>query len=279
MKTMLSRAERLALLLHLMGDDAAELARTGLNGQPLVELDQAIRDFKEFPPSNEEIDLVIEDFENYFQMAMQNSGATLSDPSGGTGPRLLQIPEETFEVDIEPTKRFEPPRLTGDNAHDLNQMHPYQVAQALKKETATATAIVLRVLANEHAAKTLEYLPEQIRPKVFLELSRPSSVKPIIQERVLQKALEMALTIEEREKEQELAEQLATLVRTMPRELRGPMLDELIKDDTDLADAVKDKLYQFEDLKKLEDRDLQKLLGQCQTEVLVVALQQVEEEH
>ena len=55
------------------------------------------------------------------------------------------------------------------------------------------------------------------------------------------------------------------------------MLDELEKRDRELAEAVRNKLYRFEDIEKLADRDLQKLLGQCQTDTLVCALQQVEE--
>ena len=60
--TILTRTERLALLVNLMGDDAAALARTGLSGDSLEELESALSDFKAHPPNKEEIDLVVEDF-------------------------------------------------------------------------------------------------------------------------------------------------------------------------------------------------------------------------
>lgn len=281
MKMMLTRPERLALLLQLMGDEATEMARQGLSGDALEELDQALKDFHAYPPSQDEIDLVLGDFENYFHLAMQTASKTTSDssddPDDDDGPKILQIAEEAFDVEIEPTKRFERPKLTGDTVRDLNQMHPYQVAQALKNENPVATAIVLRKLANEHAAKTLEFLPELVRPSVFLELAQPAAVTPLIQERILSKALELSLQIEERETEQETTEQMANLMRSLPRALRKPMLDELEKRDSELAELVRSQLYRFEDIEKLSDRDLQKLLGQCQTDALVCALQQVEE--
>ncbi|MCA9136747.1 MAG: hypothetical protein KDB00_08310 [Planctomycetales bacterium] len=277
---MLTRSERLALLLHLMGEDATQMAREGLSGDALEELEQALKDFQSHPPSQAEVDMVLGDFENYFHLAMQSvdkSSHGDGHDEDDEGPKILQIAEETFDVELEPTKRFETPRLTGDTVRDLNQMHPYQVAQALKNENPVAAAIVLRKLANEHAAKTLEFLPELVRPHVFLELAQPTAVTPMIQERVLAKALEMSLEIKERESEQETTAQMANLMRSLPRALRKPMLDELEKRDSDLAETVRNQLYRFEDIEKLSDRDLQKLLGQCQTDALVCALQQVEE--
>ena len=178
MKMMLTRPERLALLLHLMGDEATGMARQGLSGEALSELDQAIEDFQTYPPSQEEIDVVLGDFENYFHLALQSTdkhGAPSESSEGeDEGPKILQIAEESFDVELEPTRRFENPALTGDTVRDLNQMHPYQVAQALKNETPVAAALVIRKLANEHAAKTLEFLPELVRPHVFLELAKPA---------------------------------------------------------------------------------------------------------
>lgn len=278
MKMMLTRTERLALLLHLMGDEATEMARQGLSGEKLTELDQALSDFRSYPPNQDEIDLVLGDFQNYFQLALQTAKKQAEAGDGGPdGPRILQIAEESFGVELEPTKKFENPKLTGDTVRDLNQVHPYQVARALRKENPAASAIVLRKLANEHAAKTLEFLPEYVRPNVFLELACPADVMPVIQDRVLAKALEMALRVEEREEESETAEQMANLMRSLPRPLRKPMLEELEKRDQDIAETVRNLLYRFEDIEKLEDRDMQKLLGQCQTEQLVCALQQVDE--
>ncbi|MEM6470750.1 MAG: FliG C-terminal domain-containing protein [Planctomycetota bacterium] len=275
MSTILTRPERLALLLHLMGDDAVDMAQEGLDGKPLEDLNQALEDFQQYPPSEEEIDFVVGDFEDYFRMMIhgQENGPDGED----AGPKILQIAEESFDVELEPTKRFERPSLTGDPVTDLNQVHPYQVAQAIKNENPVAAALVIRKLANEHAAKTMEYLPDAVRPRIFLELAQPAAVTPKIQHRVFETTLQKALDVEEREVESETTEQMANLMRSLPRALRKPMLDELEKRDSDLADAVRNKLYRFEDIEKLADRDMQKLLGHCQTDTLVYALQKVDE--
>lgn len=282
----LTRSEKLALLVNLIGDEAESLARSGLSGDALADLEAALEDFDKYPPSEEEIDSVIEDFEDYFNLALKTAnpdgGDDGSAEESGEGDEdedesnILQLHEEQFDVELEPTKTFEPPKLSGNAIHDLNLVHPYQVATALRNEPPAIISVVVRKLADEHAAKTLELLPESLRPLVFLDLASPSKVQPLVEERVFQATLDAALTIEERELSQESSEKMANLMRSLPRPVRGPMLEELEKKDSELADAVKKQLYRFEDLERVEDRDMQKVLGKCNTDVLVVALQQVE---
>ncbi|TWU02173.1 FliG C-terminal domain-containing protein [Stieleria varia] len=285
--TMLTRSERLALLVNLLGDEAAASAKAGLSGDALANLENAITDFQQYPPSQEEIDLVLDDFSSYFQMALQASGR--SGLKGGDAeddsleddddaPAILQLSEDQFDVEVELNKRFDAPKLTGNLIVDLNHVHPYQLAHGLRNERPQVIAIVVRRLADEHAAKTIEFLPETLRPLIFLQLANQDSTSSRVTQCVLEKALELALDVKERRSEEDSAEKMARLMRSMPRSLQGPMLEELAKSDEELAEQVKGLLYRFDDLKKLEARDLQKLLGQCQTDVLVVALQNVEED-
>lgn len=279
--TLLTRPEKLALLINLLGDDAAEMARAGLDKGSKTEFEDALSDFRDYPPSQEEIDLVLEDFQSYFEMAVdaaENDAEDADSDADSAGLSILQIPEEQFEIEIEPTKKFEPPNLTGNLNVDLNRLHPYQVAQALRNETPDIVAMVVRKLADEHAAKTLEFLPDSTRSTIFMQLGRPSHAKPLIEELVLGKTIELAMLVEQREDNQEASEKMSKLMRSLPRAIRVPMLEELTQENPELAEAIKNKLYLFEDLLLLEARDMQKLLTQCRTEVLVVALQNVEED-
>ena len=277
---MLTRPERLALLLNLMGDEATDLARQGVNSDALDQLESALEDFQSYPPTSEEVDLVLDDFSLFFRMALDNAEqeADAEEEEQTHTLRLMHGTEEAFEMEHVQLKRFESPELVGDVVTDLNQMHPYQVARALRHESPITAAIVLRRLADEHAAKTLEFLPELMRPSVFMELATPCTAKSLVQERVLRKTLEMAMAVEQRDHDKDATDQMSNLVRSLPRKLRKPMLDELGERDAALAEAVRRKLYRFEDIEKLGNRDLQKLLGQCQTDTLVCALQKASEE-
>ncbi len=285
--TILTRPERLALLLNLLGDDAVDLAQEGLPGGISGDLGAALEDFQQYPPSQEEIDLVLDDFEAYFSLALKAVGKESGDKDdeeeegdedeGLPAPRVLKLSEEHFDVDITPTKRFDPIQKSGNALLDLNRLHPYQVAHALRDESPEIIALVVNKLASAHAAKTLECFPESLRPGVFMGLAKPAATKPMVLETLLKQTLEMALEVKERETIEDSADKMARLMRSLPKTVRAPMLEELATKDQALADDVKKQLYQFDDLSRLEDRDLQKILGQCQTDSLVVALQGADE--
>ena len=280
--TMLTRPEKLALLLNLLGDDAVEIAKNGLPGGLSSDLNTALADFQQYPPSQEEIDLVLDDFEAYFSLAMKAvdsaiDGDDADDDDAVPAPKLMQVREDQFEVDLEPSKKFTALQLSGNAILDLNRLHPYQVAHALRAERPEVIAIVISKLASEHAAKTLECLPDAVRPGVFMGLAKPPETKPLIQDAVLKQTLETAVTVEERQVEEETSQKMASLMRSLPKPVRAPMLEQLVSSDPAMAEEVKKLLYQFDDLMRLEDRDLQKILGQCQTDSLVVALQGADE--
>ena len=130
------------------------------------------------------------------------------------GPTILQIAEENFDVDFAPQKKFETPKLTGDTGIDLNRVHPYQVAQALAAECPAVMSLVIGTLHNDHAAKTLEFLPDASRAGVFLTLAEPSTIRPVVAKRIMETVLERALEVEERELETESSEKLASLMRS-----------------------------------------------------------------
>lgn len=279
-----TRSERLALLLYLLEDDGSSLADLEVEEQVMAEVQTVLENFKQYPPAQEDLDLVLVDFEDYFKLALENSPSTDSsqptapaeDPQGE--PVILQIQEEHFDVELEPRKTFETPKLTGNVMQDLNRVHPYQVAQVISQESPVIAAVVLRSLASEHAAKTLEFMPEHVRPRLFLKLAQANTVREIVVQRILEATLRLALQIEERVDTQDAADKMASLMRSLPRKIRAPMLQELGQEDPELSDAVKRKLYRFEDLKRLAAKDLQKVLGQCRTDMLVLALQQVDKD-
>lgn len=289
------RTESLAVLLTMLGDEASELALKNISGPMANELKELIDDFKTNPPTVDEAENVIDDFKSYFRFAKNKLKKEMEAKKKKTkrGPTqetpmpeepeedekmIVPLPEEHFNVDLEPTRKFIKPRLTGNTVHDLNRAHPYQVAFAVQKEQPAIISHVIRNLATAHAAKTLEYLPDDLRSNVFLHLAMPTQVSKLVVDEILDRSLEQALEVDQREEVEDTSEKMAELMRSLPREVRGPMMDELIKSDENLGNQVKSMLYRFDDLNKLEDRDLQQVLSKCRTEDFVVGLQQANPE-
>jgi flagellar motor switch protein FliG len=283
----LPQSEMLAVLLNLMGEDAASKALEGIPAADSQQVKATLEELKTHPPTQDEVEFVVDDFVKYFRFAMKTVDQKLAEeeaenPTEGAeqaaAPKILQIAEEDFEVELEPVKKFSTPVLSGEHLQDLNRLHPYQVAYAIRDENAFMIATVIRNLATEHAAKTLEFLPDSLRPGVFLQLSQPSNISDVMLEKILGATVQVAIQVEKREEVVDTVEQMVGLIRSVPKAIRGPMMEELQKTDKELGEQVAAQMYRFEDIENLSNNDLQKVLGQTKTDSLVLAVQGVEQE-
>ena len=138
--------------------------------------------------------------------------------------------------------------------------------------------MVLRHLDTRQAAKAMEYLSAAVRSEAIVFLSQESTVPFPIVNQVLKSTVQKANTVECREEEVDQASVLAELMRSLPKEMRVELMAKLEQSDQELAQNVKSKLYLFQDVLRLDDRDVQKVLGEVETDGLIVALQRADQE-
>ncbi len=262
--------ERLALLLNVLGDDAATVAFQAMNPTRAKYIRQLLEDLRTDPPSSEEVEYVIGDFHQYFRFAMQALGTNL--PDGHAEGNEVSRKSEP-ESKQKPVIYFTKISPSENPIADLNRLDPYQVAAALQGDHPKTVAMVLRHLETKQAAKAMEHLPAAVRSESIVFLSQESTVPFPIVNQVLKSTVQKANTVERREEEVDQASVLAELMRSLPKEMRIELMTRLEQSDPELAQDVKSKLYLFEDVMRLDDRDVQKVLGEVETDGLIVALQ------
>lgn len=266
--------ERLALLLNVLGDEVAAPALNAMNAERSQRLRQLLNEFRADPPTAEEIEFVIADFNQYFQFAVNQIGA--QNPAPGT-PKPVSG-NQTVESDDDKVVYFEKITPTDDPTADLNRLHPYQVATAIEDDHPKTMALVLRNMDTQAAASVLQYLPAAARSDVIVFLTQESTVPLPIVRQVLKTTVLKSVSVESRVEKTDTSESLAELMRSLPKDIRVPMMEKLQESDPDLAAAVKENLYLFEDIMRLDDRDVQKLMAEVETDSLIVALQKTDQE-
>ncbi len=264
--------ERLALLLNVLGDDVAKVAFQTMNPVRATYIQKLLQDFQSDPPSPEEVEYVIGDFNQYFRFAMNELRLDLDADNSGTGndgkDGATAKQAVTFFPKITPSD---------DPVNDLNRLDPYQVATALVGDHPKTIAMVLRYMETKLAAKALEHLPDAVRPETIVFLSQPSTVPAPIVNQVLKSTVQKAITVEYREEKVDQSTVLAELMRSLPKEIRIELMAKLEESDAELAEQVKAKLYLFGDVLRLDDRDVQKVLSEVESDSLIVALQRTDE--
>ncbi len=277
----LTTEERLALLLSILGPDAAKAALKSINPTRAKFVSKLLEDFKLDPPSSEEIEYIVNDFNKYFSFAVSTLGPQIEQATKSAikKDKKNAKTDEPSEEDLEHGPKitlYDPIEETGDIAHDLNQLNAFQIATALKQDHPKTIALVLRNLTTSLSAKVIQGLPEESRNAVVIVLSQPSTVPQLICDKVLKTTFAKANTVRSKREETDEAEALAQLMRSLPKEIRNELIEKLTEENSELVQEIRSKLYVFDDLSRLDDRDIQKVLGETETDILIVALQQAD---
>lgn len=176
------------------------------------------------------------------------------------------------------------PAPTAESASEdidsLAKLPPAIVAAAMKPESPRMIATVLKNLPTEVSGKILEALPLEIRNGVFLLMADTVQVNPAVVRRVMQRLLEECRTVDPSvvEKVDRRVKTLIGVLQTVEREERLRLLESLTEQDPDLASQIDDLMYDYTDILRIEDRSVQKLLGQLEQKVVAMALKTAPED-
>jgi len=155
----------------------------------------------------------------------------------------------------------------------LKWMDAAAVAELLKDEHPQIVASILVHLERDQASEVLKNLPERMRNDVLLRIATLDGIQPqALQE--LNEVLSKVLAGGERRKKATLGGTKATaeILNFLGAQLESVAVESIREHDADLAQKILDQMFTFSDLDNLDDRGIQLLLREVQSEALIVAL-------
>jgi len=162
-----------------------------------------------------------------------------------------------------------------DNAgiDSLKWMDSASVAELIKGEHPQIIATILVHLDADQASEVLTALPERLRNDVVLRVATLEGVQPSAM-RDLNEVLTQILSGSDKLKKSARGgiEAAAEMLNSMGGTLEAAISSHIREIDPELAQKIQDKMFVFENLLDLDDRGIQLLLREVQSETLVVAL-------
>jgi flagellar motor switch protein FliG len=155
----------------------------------------------------------------------------------------------------------------------LKWMDPGSIAELLKNEHPQIVASILVHLERDHASEVLKSLPERMRNDVLLRIATLDGIQPqALQE--LNEVLSKVLAGGEKLKKATLGGTKATaeILNFLGSQIETAAVESIREHDPDLAQKILDQMFVFENLMDLDDRAIQLLLREVQSESLIVAL-------
>ncbi|CAN5125908.1 flagellar motor switch protein FliG [soil metagenome] len=161
----------------------------------------------------------------------------------------------------------------------LKWMDAATVAELVKNEHPQIVASILVHLERDHASSILGLLTERTRNDVLLRVATLDGIQPAALAE-LNEVLTKVLAGSDRVKKTQLGgvRAAAEMLNFMGSAAEGEVIETIQQHDPDLAQKILDEMFTFDNLNDLDDRSIQLLLREVQTESLVLALKGCDKE-
>lgn len=155
----------------------------------------------------------------------------------------------------------------------LKWMDAQSVADLIRNEHPQIIATILVHLERYHACEVLPYFSERLRNDVVLRIATLDGVQPAAL-RELNEVLTKLLTGNENLKKKPIGgvRAAAEILNFLSGEIESTVMDHLKNYDNEMAQKIMDEMFVFENIIDIEDRGIQTLLREVQSEALIIAL-------
>jgi flagellar motor switch protein FliG len=161
----------------------------------------------------------------------------------------------------------------------LKWLDSASVAEMIRNEHPQIIATIMVHLERDHASEILNLLPERLRNDVILRIATLEGIQPMAM-RELNEVLTQLLSGGEVTKKSSLGgvKAAADILNYMGGAIEASVLANVREHDADLAQKIQDQMFTFDNILDLDDRSVQLLLREVQSETLIVALKGTSQE-
>jgi flagellar motor switch protein FliG len=262
--------ERAAVLMMLVGEEEAAAILQKLNPDEVRDLGRAM--FAVADVSEAEVDQVLDDF----VFKARGRSSLVFDPR----PQVEGMMTRALGADRAGSvlARIVPPEANA-RLEQLQWFEPEEIAAMLAEEHPQIAAVLLAQLDAEVAAQVFEHLPQDAQPQV---LRRVAKLGPIPPEAI--ETLRTMLANRAGAGRKSIGLQLggtreaAKILSGARKVTEQRVMPKLAKIDREVAKAIEEAMFVFDNLLELDDKNLSTLIRSVDSDVLVKALKGVEED-
>ncbi len=264
--TALNGLKKAAILLVLLGEDAASAIYRNLPQQELHEVSQEIANIGLIHP-----DVARQVLEEYHGMALTQE--YLAQGGREYASRLLvkAFGEEGAKNLLEAVSRAQ--ELSASKLDSLQKADPQQLAKFLESEHPQTIALILAHLESKQASALLMKLPEETRAEAVKRMAQLRQFSPEMAQKVSVVLHKRMQSLGEQSRRAYAGFQgVAELLNRMDPAAGKVILESIERDDPALAMSIRNLMFTFDDLLGVSDAGIRELLAQIDKKTLAMAL-------
>jgi flagellar motor switch protein FliG len=259
----LSARARVAILMIALGQETTAEVMKYMNDYEIEEIAQSISELEVV--TTEQEDQVLEEFEQLLLAGKYVSQGGIEFARGALeraiGPR--RAGELLDRVNSTTTSGF----------YMLKNVDPNQIIPFICKEHPQTIALILSQLDSNQAAGVLNGLREEVQADVAFRIAGMDNISPqVLRELEASLAGELDNILSGQVTEIGGPKAVAEILNRTGRSTEKAVLERLDAQDPELAEGVRNKMFTFDDIANLTDREIQLILREVDSKDLAVAL-------
>jgi flagellar motor switch protein FliG len=168
--------------------------------------------------------------------------------------------------------------LENEPFDNLVHLSPEQLTTAIRGEHPQTIALILSYVSDRKAAEVLHLLPEDIRTEVAYRLTDLGDVPMEFVRELDQTIQKNLIATGTSSREFDGIEALASILNQVDGATEENIMAYLEKQDADLAQSVRQKMFVFEDLIEFDNKNFREILQNVDSQLLIKALKTASEE-
>lgn len=264
-----SGAERAAILLMSLGEEQASQVLKHLNPREVQQLGSAMATLGSV--SRQQMQEVIADFTRAFE-DQTNIGVGADDYLKRVLNNALGENKAANVLD----RILKGGSTNGVEA--LKWMDARAVAEVVRNEHPQIVAIILSHIDPDHAAEVLLYLPQNLISEVMIRIARLETIQPTAL-RELDEMLEKQFAGRQTVQSSGVGgvKSAGNIMNFLDSSVSEAVMAEIENLDAEMSTEIQESMFVFDNLTGVDDRGIQSLLREIQTESLITALKGAEE--
>lgn len=267
----LTGRQKVAVLCMALGPEAAAKLTQHMESEELEEITLEIARMEHVPADIAEA--VLEEWEKTEQAAHSLT-------QGG-----VEYARQLLEQALGPQKaalvlkRIESQLQDNGGFRTLREADPQQLGTLLRNEHPQTVALILANLDSGQAAEVIKELPTDLGSQVLFRMARMEKVLPEILE-VVERSMgsEAGLSMSRDMSSAGGPAAVAEVLNQVAGPIEAELLSGIAEYSKELSDQIKNLMFVFEDLVKLDDRALQRVLREVDSKEVALALKTASDE-
>lgn len=266
-KNELTPADKAAVILYTLGEETASQVMKYMEHDDVRELSKSMTSMESI--SSKDVAVIIDEFHD---QVSNEEGTIISIEEDYVKSVITNVlGEKTAERILESISLQE----DGSYIEIFRNLDIRVLAEFIKNEHPQTIALIMSQLLSEEASEVMASLPDNLQLDVIDRMAKLENISPEMLRDVAHVLESEIKTAQTATRKIGGVKSISEILNNMDRQISSAILVRIEENDPEMAEEIRQNMFIFEDLSKIDDKGIQEILKEVSTDILSRAMKTV----